>query len=132
MGQTTRGTPATLALALDAEGGLLHGADLAHLFLLQRYRPTGLATLGTPATLALALDAEAGLLLGADLAHPRHSHLQHRQEFNRAEVEEEVEEEEEEEEKEEEEEEEEEEELINRCRLAKPAPLSPGWDISAP
>ena len=90
----------------------------------------GLTTRATPALLALGLGAAAGLLLGADLAHRRHSHLQHRQEFNRAEVEEEVEEEEEE--KEEEEEEEEEEELINRCRLAKPAPLSPGWDISAP
>jgi hypothetical protein len=53
----------------------------------------------------------------------RHSHLQHRQEFNRAEVEEEVEEEVVEEE-------EEEEELINQVSLAKPAPLSPGWDIS--
>ena len=81
----------------------------------------GPTTRATPAHLALALGAEVGLLQGADLAHPRHSHLQHRQEFNRAEVEEEVEEEEEEEE-----------ELINRCRLAKPAPLSPGWDISAP
>ena len=32
----------------------------------------------------------------------------------------------------EEEEEEEEDELINQVSLAKPAPLSPGWDISAP